>query len=237
MPSQTQNQTEPTQAAKRARILIADDHAMFAETLRTYLEKHHTVVGIVSDGRELTNEALRVDVDVIVVDVGMPFLNGLDAARRIREQSKKVKFVFLTMQDDPNLAAATLELGTVGFILKHSSGSELLGAIASVLDGKSYVTGKLRPQDRLESQSRARQFSKDLTPRQRDIVQLFGEGLTIKQIAGVLELSEKTVEFHKHHIMQTFGLKSNASLVLFALQRGLISLTPDIASRTETPQT
>ena len=142
----------------------------------------------------------------------------------MREQLPKVKLVFLTMQDNPNLAAAALELGSAGFVLKHSAGSELVKAIEQVLHGKCYVTPKLRPEDWVVQKTRARQYSSHLTPRQRDIVQMFAEGRPIKEIAGHLNLSEKTVEFHKHHIMETFSLKSNADLVLFALKQGLISL-------------
>ena len=206
------------------RFLIADDHAIFAEALRTYLEKTYTVIGVVLDGRAMVAEAMRLQPDVIVVDVGMPLLNGLDAARRIKEQAPNIKFVFLTMHDDPNLAAAALELGPVAFVLKHSTGAELLKAIDHVLHGKPYLTPKLRADDWVETKARARQFSKEMTPRQRDIVQLFAEGCQMKQIAGLLNLSEKTVEFHKHHIMEAFNLRSNADLVLFALKNRLISL-------------
>jgi DNA-binding NarL/FixJ family response regulator len=208
------------------RFLIADDHAMFAEALRVYLEKTYTVVGVVPDGRAMVAEATRLRPDVIVVDVGMPLLNGLDAARRIKEHAPNIKFIFLTMRDDPNLAAAALELGPIGFVLKHSPGQELLKAIDHVLHDKAYITPKLRTEDWVATKARARQFSKEITPRQRDIVQLFGEGRPIKEIAGVLKLSEKTVEFHKHHIQEAFNLRSNADLVLFALKQGLISLKP-----------
>jgi DNA-binding NarL/FixJ family response regulator len=208
----------------RPQILIADDHSVFAEGLRLLLEKNYGVAGTVTDGRALITAAVRLKPDVIVVDIGMPLLNGLDAALRVREQLPKVKIVFLTMQDDPNLAAAALELGPVGFVLKHSAGSELLKAISEVLRGKSYLTPKLRSEDWVVMKQRARQFSKDLTDRQRDIVQLCAEGRPIKEIAGHLNLSEKTVEFHKHHIMEAFNLKSNAEVVLFALKQGLIVL-------------
>ena len=161
----------------------------------------------------------------------MPVLNGLDAAHRIREQIPTMKFIFLTMRDDANLAAAALELGPIGFVLKHSAGEELFEAIANVLQGKAYLTPKLRAEDWVATKARARQFTKELTSRQRDIVQLFGEGRPIKQIAGLLSLSEKTVEFHKHHIMEAFNLGSNAQLVLFALKQGLISLDPGIAKQ------
>jgi DNA-binding NarL/FixJ family response regulator len=115
------------------RFLIADDHAMFAETLRAYLEKTYTVLGVVLDGRAMLTEAIRLQPDMIAVDVGMPLMNGLDAAWRIRKQAPNIKFVILTMRDDPNLAAAALELGAIGFVLKHSAGQELLKAIMSCM--------------------------------------------------------------------------------------------------------
>lgn len=211
----------------RPRLLLADDHAIFSDALRLYLGKDFDVVGVVPDGRTLVDEAKRIMPDLIVVDVGMPLLNGLDAARRIKEAAPNMKFIFLTMQDDPNLAAAALELGPVAFVLKHSAGPELLEAINEVMRGHSYLTPKLRATDWVETKARARQFSKDMTPRQKDIVQLFAEGRPMKEIAGFLHLSEKTVEFHKHHIMVAFNLKNNADLVLFALSQGLIA--PDRA--------
>ena len=214
----------------RPHLLIADDHAIFAEALRFLLEKTYGVVGVVADGRALVSEATRLKPDVIVVDIGMPLLNGLDAALRVRQQLPKIKIVFLTMKDDPNLAAAALEFGGVGFVLKHSASRELLTAIEHVLRNESYLSPKLRTEDWVAHKARVRQFSKALTGRQRDIVQLFAEGCSKKQIAGHLNVSEKTVEFHKYHIMRSFNLKSNAELVLLALQHGLISMP------TATPQ-
>ena len=199
---------------------------MFAESLRVYLEKTCTVIGVVVDGQAMLAEAIRLRPDVIVVDVGMPLLNGLDAAQRIKEKAPNIRFIFLTMRDDANLAAAALELGPVGFVLKHSTGEELLKAIDHVLHGKPYLTPKLKAQDWVETKARSRQFSKEMTPRQRDIVQLHAEGRPIKQIAALLNLSEKTVEFHKHHIMEAFNLHSNADMVLCAVKQGLISFEP-----------
>ena len=212
----------------RPRCLIADDHLIFSDALRVYLDTRLEIVGVVPDGRALVDEAIRLKPEVVIVDVGMPLLNGLDAARRIKEHAPKVKFIFLTMQDDPNLAAAALELGPIAFVLKHSAGSELLTAIERVLRGQSYLTAKLRPEDWVEAKARARQFSIEMTPRQKDIVQLLAEGRTMKEIAGLLQLSQKTVEFHKHHIMVSFKLKSNAEVVLFALNHGLISQNPQM---------
>jgi DNA-binding NarL/FixJ family response regulator len=193
----------------------------------TCWKKSLPFIGAVADGRALLREAVRLRPDVIIVDFAMPRLNGLDAARRIRELIPNAKFVFLTMHDDANLAAAALELGRVAFVLKRSGGQELVKAIEETLHGRSYLTPKLRAQDWVAAKARARQFSKELTQRQRDFLQLFAEGRPMKEIAAVLNLSEKTVEFHKHHIMVTFNLKSNADLVLFALKHGLIAVDPE----------
>jgi DNA-binding NarL/FixJ family response regulator len=217
----------PTNRA-RPRCLIADDHVIFSDALRVYLGTALEIVGVVSDGRALIDEAIRLKPEIVIVDVGMPLLNGLDAARRIKELAPKVKLIFLTMRDDPNLAAAALELGPIAFVLKHAAGSELLQAIDQVLRGQSYITPKLRADDWVEAKARARQFSNEMTPRQKDVVQLVAEGRTMKEIAGLLQLSQKTVEFHKHHIMVSFNFKSNADLVQFALHRGLIAPNPEL---------
>lgn len=213
----------PRQSANRPRILIADDHSMVAEGLRAVLEKRYEVIGIVPDGRELLSEAPRLKPDVIVVDIGMPFLNGLDAADRLKSILPTVKFVFLTMNVDPNLAAAALAMGPVGYVLKHSAVTELLEAVAEVLQSRPYLTPQLRSENWAVRESRARQFSRDLTPRQKDVLQLLAEGRPMKEIAGILKVSEKTVMFHKYRIMESFNLKTNADLVLFALKHHLIS--------------
>jgi DNA-binding NarL/FixJ family response regulator len=205
----------------RPRVLIADDHALFAETLRLLLEKTYTVIGTVSDGRSLLSATMKLNPDLIVLDIGMPLLNGFDAARRLRKQFPELKLVFLTMHEDPNLAAAALQLGTIAFVLKHSAASELLKAIEYVLRGGSYITPKLRA-DEWVTKERAKQFSRELNARQREVVQLLAEGHSLKETAWQLHLSEKTVEFHKRHIMQAHNLKSNPDLVLFALDQGLI---------------
>jgi len=211
----------------RARILLAEDHAVVAEGLKLLIEQSHDVIGIVTNGRALVSEASKTQPDLIVLDIGMPLLNGLDAARRVREVLPKVKIVFLTMQENPNLAAAAMQLGSVGFVVKHSAGSELLKAIDQVLSGKSYLTPKLKPDDWVVMKRRQAQFGKELTDRQREILQLLAEGRSIKEVAWLLNLSAKTIEFHKYHIMEMFELKNTTDLVLFALNRGLIP--PDFA--------
>jgi DNA-binding NarL/FixJ family response regulator len=213
-------------STSRARILIADDHVIFAEALQFFLEQTFSVIGVVTDGRAMIEEAIRVKPDVLVADISMPLLNGLDAARRIHEAVPLVKFVFLTMHGDPILAAAALEIGPVAFVLKLEGGRALVRAIEQVMLGRSYMTPNLRTTDWVEAKARARQYSRDLTKRQRDVVQLFAEGRPVKEIASILDLSEKTVEFHKHHVMEAFNVRSNADLVLFALKRGLITADP-----------
>jgi DNA-binding NarL/FixJ family response regulator len=212
----------------RLHLLIADDHAVFLEALKCWLEKHFVVIGTATDGRSLVTEAVRLRPDVIVVDVGMPLLNGLEAARRIREEIPNVRLVFLTMLEDANLAAAAIGLGHTAFVLKHSAASELVTAIDQVWRGKSYVSPNLRPKDGVEQLAQAPKLTKSLTSRQNDIVQLFAEGYGLKEIAARLNLSLKTVEFHKHHIMVEFNLKSNADLVLLAVKKGLVSIEPNI---------
>lgn len=208
--------------ACRPRILIADGHLIFAEALRGYLDRTFTVVGIVTDGRAMVERAISLNPHLVVTGFALPMLNGLDAARRIQKKAPKVKFVFLTMHHDPNLAATVMELGHAGFVLKSSDGKELLEAIEHVLHGQSYLTPRLKASDWVEAKARIRNFTKELTRRERDVVQLIAEGRPLKEVASILNLSEKTVGFHKYHVMHAFNIANNAELVLFALQRGLI---------------
>jgi DNA-binding NarL/FixJ family response regulator len=207
----------------RPRVLIADDHSVVAEGIRSLLAKRYDVIGIVRDGRELLVEAPKLKPRVIVLDIGMPLLNGLDAAERLRSTLPNVKLVFLTMNDDPNLAAAALNLGAVGYVLKQAAASELLKAVSEVLQGRSYITPKLRAENWAIRDARARQFSRELTARQQEVLQLLAEGRPMKEVADILKISDKTVMFHKYHIMRAFNLKNNAELVLFALKHHLIS--------------
>jgi DNA-binding NarL/FixJ family response regulator len=207
----------------RPRVLIADDHSIVAEGLRSLLAANYEVIGIVPDGRKLLDEAPKLHPDVIVLDIGMPLLNGLDAAERLRPLLPNAKFVFLTMHNDPNLAAAAMQLGAVGYVLKNEASTELLKAVSEVLHGNPFITRKVRSENWAERDARARQFAKDLTQRQQEIIQLLAEGRSMKEIADILSVSEKTVEFHKYHLMQAFNLKNNAEIVLFALNRNLIT--------------
>ncbi len=214
--------SETHKSSSRTRILLADDHAMVVEGLRALLQNTYEIVGVAADGRAMLEVACKLHPDVIVVDVSMPSLNGLDAAERLITLLPDVKLVFLTMQDNSNLAAAALRLGAVGYVLKHSAASELMTAISAVLEGKSYVTPKLRPENWAVREARAQQYSKELTPRQREVLQLLAEGRGMKEIAAILEVSNRTIMYHKYHIMQEFNLKNNADIVLFAIKQHLI---------------
>lgn len=207
----------------RPKVLIADDHSLVAEGIRSLLGKTCDVLGIVTDGRQLLEQVPKLRPDVIVVDIGMPFLNGIDAAERLMSSVPRSRIVFLTMNNDPNLAAAATKLGIVGYVLKDAAASELERAISEVIQGRSYLTPRLRSGNAAIQAARARQHSKDLTPRQQEVLQLLAEGRPMKEVADILKVSEKTVMFHKYQIMETFNLKSNADLVLFALKRHLIS--------------
>lgn len=214
--------SETHKSSSRTRILLADDHAMVVEGLRALLQNTYEIVGVAADGRAMLEVACKLHPDVIVVDVTMPSLNGLDAAERLITLLPNVKLVFLTMQDNSNLAAAALRLGAVGYVLKHSAASELMMAISAVLEGKSYVTPRLRPENWAVREARAQQYSKELTPRQREVLQLLAEGRGMKEIAAILEVSNRTIMYHKYHIMQEFNLKNNADIVLFAIKQHLI---------------
>jgi len=213
----------PSLSPIRPRVLIADDHSVVAEGLRSLLQKNCDVIGVVSNGRELLEKAPQLKPELFVLDITMPLLNGLDAAERLKSSLPNAKFVFITMSDDPNLAAAALNLGAVGYVLKQAAASELMKAISEVVQGRSYVTPKLRPENWAVQKARARQLSKDLTPRQQEVLQLLAEGRPMKEIADILKVSEKTVMFHKYHIMHSFNLKNNTDLVLFAVKHHLIS--------------
>lgn len=197
-------------STKRPRVLIADDHSTVAEGLRSLLAKSCEVIGLIQDGRQLLLEAPTLKPDVIVLDISMPLLNGLNAAQRLKQSLPGTKFVFLTTQDDANLAAAALGLGAVGYVLKHAARSELLKAISDVLQGSSYVTPKLRSENWASRETHAEQFSKQFSPRQQKVLQLLTEGRPLKEIADILKVSEKTVMFHKYRIMELLNLKNNA---------------------------
>jgi DNA-binding NarL/FixJ family response regulator len=208
---------------KRPRVLLADDHRIVAEGLRGLLEPEFELIGIVEDGRALLTAAEKLRPDVIVADISMPLLNGIEAVRQIKRSNEDIKVVFLTMHPDVTYAASAFEAGASGYVLKHSAPSELITAIQTAMRGKTYVTpllaGELmhfykeRPNQRDE-------LSK-LTPRQREVLQLLAEGHSAKEVATILNISARTVEFHKYRMMEALDLKSAAELIRYAVKHGI----------------
>jgi len=208
-------------------VLLADDHVMVAEALKSLLAPEFDLVGVVEDGRALVEAAGKLRPDVIVADVTMPHLNGIDALVRLRQGGDRVPVVFLTMHRDVTFARRALDAGASGFVLKHSAPAELVTAIRAALDGRTYLTPQLAGEV-LEAMKQGPERTSDpiasLTPRQREVLQLLAEGLSAKQIAAKLEISARTVEFHKYQMMETLGIRTNAELIHFAIKHGLVEL-------------
>lgn len=209
----------------RLRILLADDHPLVLEGVAKILEKEFEVVGKVEDGRALVAAAERIKPDVIVTDMAMPLLHGLEASRQLRQLIPASKVIFLTMHADVAYAKEAFEAGASGYLLKRSAASELIEAIHTVDRGQSYLTPLVFLDDQLPLEYASRKqvpILKHLTPRQREVLQLIAEGKSIKEIAGILRLSVKTIEFHKTKLMDTLHMQSNADLTKFALSHGLV---------------
>ena len=210
----------------RPRILLADDHTLVLEGLSKLLEKDFELVGTVEDGRTLVNLAQELEPDVVILDISMPQLNGIDAARQIQKLLPNCKMVFLTMHTDPHYAQEAFQAGASGYLLKRSAASELTQAIQAVLKDQYYVTPSITKEVFLPflKQSQPLPSNKDpLTPRQREVLQLVAEGQCTKDIATILNLSIKTVEFHKSHIMKELDLHTTAELTKYAISHGLVS--------------
>lgn len=207
------------------RVLLADDHLLVAEALRSLLTPEFDLVGVVEDGRALVEAAGRLHPDVIVADITMPRLNGIDAMIRLRQSGDQVPVVFLTMHRDATFARRALEAGASGFVLKHSASTELVAALRAALQGKTYLTPQIAGEV-LEAMKPGSERSADpvdaLTPRQREVLQLLAEGRAAKEIATILSISTRTVEFHKYQMMEALDLHTNAELVHFAIKNGLV---------------
>jgi DNA-binding NarL/FixJ family response regulator len=205
----------------RARILLADDHTMLLDAFRALLEPEFEVVGTATDGRMLIEEFSRLKPDVVVVDVGMPMLNGLDAGRQLKALQRSVKLIYLTMNPEPDLAREALRLGASGYVLKSSAASELKQAIAEALKGRSYIT-PLITQDVVGLLLEPRERTHELTTRQREVLQLLAEGRSMKEVASILDVTPRTVAFHKYRMMEQLNLKTSAELVQYAVKHGII---------------
>jgi DNA-binding NarL/FixJ family response regulator len=212
---------------KRRTILLADDHTIVLDGIGKILEPHFDLVGRAADGRELLERAKRLRPDAVVIDIGMPLLNGIDAARQLAKTVPHTKIVFLTMHSDPAYVREAFSAGASGYVLKQSAGSELVFALQEVLNGRYYVTPRvagdvvgvfLRGEEKPDASGGPK-----LTDRQREVLQLVAEGQSVKEIAATLDVSVKTVEFHKRRLMDQLGVRTTAGLTKYALTHGLIS--------------
>jgi DNA-binding NarL/FixJ family response regulator len=211
---------------QRPRVLLADDHRLLREAFARLLEPDCDVVGAVADGRALLSVAPELRPDIVVLDIAMPLLNGLDAARQLKRVMPEVKVIFLTVSEDPDLAAEAFRAGASGYLLKNSAASELFQAIQEVYQGRSYITPlatKGLVSNFLEEPKPAKKSS-ELSPRQREVLQLLAEGHTMKEIARILKITPRTVAFHKYSMMEELGVRSSAELVQYAIKKRVVSV-------------
>lgn len=211
---------------KRPRVLLADDHRLVREAFAQLLQPNCEVMGAFADGRALVAAAEKLHPDVVVLDIAMPLLNGLEATRLLRRLMPGVKVIILTVSEDPDLAAEAFRVGASGFLLKNSAASELFQAIQEVLQGRSYVT----PQATrglvgafIDGPGSGRK-SAVLSPRQREVLQLLAEGHSMKDIGRILEITPRTAAFHKYKMMEQLGIASSAELVQFAIKERVVSV-------------
>jgi DNA-binding NarL/FixJ family response regulator len=207
----------------KARVLLADDHALLLGALEKLLAAEYDVVGQVSDGRALLTAAEQLKPDVIVLDVSMPLLNGLEAGRQIKQRMRNVKLVFMTMNEDADIAVEAFKAGASAYLLKRSAASELSAAIREVLQGRSYIT-PLITEGLVGSLLHADEHKggHELTPRQREILQLLAEGRSMKEVAAVLNVTPRTVAFHKYRMMEQLKVKSTAELIQYAVKHHIV---------------
>ena len=209
----------------RTRVLLADDHTLITDALRKLLEGEFEVVGSVEDGRALLNAAIDLRADVVVLDIGLPLLNGLDAGQQLRERHPGIKIVYLTQNRDPNLAVEAFRRKASGYLLKNSAASELSLAIREAVRGRSYVSPLIAKamMECMLNRGPGAEGLPGLTPRQREVLQLLAEGKSMKEVAAILNITTRTVEFHKYRVMELLSLKTNAELVQYAVRHGIVS--------------
>ena len=210
----------------KPRVVLADDHTLVLEGFKRMLEDTCDLVAMVEDGRALIEAAVRFDPDLVILDISMPLLNGIDAARQLKKQCPRAKLLFITMHADRAYLKAAFQAGASGYLLKRSASDELEEAIRAVMKGHYYITPLMTRDviDSLLKESPDEASQEDpLTSRQREILQLVGEGRSAKEIAKLLDLSPRTVEFHKAQIMEQLDLHTTADLVKYAIAKGLIS--------------
>ncbi len=208
----------------KTKILVADDHPIVAEGLRSLLEPTYELVAIAENGRKMIAAAKELKPEVIIADISMPLLNGIDAVSEIRRMGIRSKIIFLTMHPEANYARRALAAGASGYVLKHSASSELLFAIQRVLAGKYFITPTVAAKIsyRRAAENVSQNALDELTVRQREVLQLLAEGYSAKGVSTVLNISSRTVEYHKYHLMEILGLHKSAELIQFAFQHGLV---------------
>lgn len=209
---------------RKPRLLLADDHTLVLEAFTKLLESDCEIVGTVADGRSLLKKAAELKPEVVVLDLGMPLLNGMDAGKQLKKILPETKIVVLTMSEDFDLAADALRHWASAYLLKKSAAAELTKAIRAVMNGRTYVTQRVA-QRMLEEFIRDPRpdREKSLTRRQREVLQLLAEGRTPKETAAILNITMRTVFFHKYQIMEEYGLKNQSDLVMFAIKQGVIA--------------
>jgi len=205
----------------RPRVLLADDHTLVLEAFSGLLADDCDIVGTVSNGQDLLTAAISLAPDVVVVDVTMPLLNGIDATRQLKRDHPEIRIIVLTMSEDRELAVDAFRAGASGYVLKRSAASELLTAITEVMKGRSYVT-PLITEGLVGSMLGAAQPSLSLTDRQREIVQLVAEGHSMREVASILNMAPHTVAFHKYRIMRQLHLKTTAELIQYAIRQRIV---------------
>ena len=207
----------------RARVILADDHAMVAEGLGRLINEVADLVGQVADGQQLVDSARRLKPDIIISDVSMPVMSGLDALRQLKAEGSQARFILLTVHTEPELAAEAMRAGASGYLLKAAAGEELFEAIRAAMAGRVYLSPHIAGDVLRTISGRANQGERQLTSRQREVLQLIAQGKRMKEIAADLNISVRTVEDHKSQLLVALGVKSTADLVKFAVKHGLVS--------------
>ena len=210
---------------KRPRLILADDHRLMLDALKNLLEPEFEIVGTFENGQTLVEHAAELQPNVIVLDVAMPQMNGLIAGKKLKQEMPLVKLVYLTMNQDPDIAGEAFRLGASAYLLKNSSGSELVRAIAEVVRGRYYITPLMtKDMDGPSVQNFKRMKSKNpLTLRQKEVLQLLAEGRSMKEVGFVLNVSPRTVAFHKYAMMDRLHIRSSAELIEFAMRSSLVA--------------
>jgi len=208
-----------------ARIIIADDHLLFADACKSFLEPEFSVVAIVTDGHQLADAVGQFKPDIVILDIYMPRLNGLDAGEQVKQKTPRIKLVFLTMTSTPDVAAEAFRRGASGYVLKQSTGEELRLAVRKVNQGESYLSPLIRKETVNALLNTGQRFSEEkrITKKQTEILQLLAQGLSMKQVAGEMQVKPGTVAFHKYRMMETLNIGTNAELLGYAIKRQMIA--------------